>query len=118
MKAKKLYFMDCYLAGRKFHDADEVWNELKVGTILYLEHDWENRHEPNAVAVLYKKVDEEPYLIGYVPKACNEVIARFLEMGWTDIFECRISKIDEEAHPEHQVHLTVKIKKNSKNEGI
>ena len=36
MKAKKLYFMDCYLAGRKFHDADEVWNELKVGTILYL----------------------------------------------------------------------------------
>lgn len=67
---------------------------------------------------LFKKVDEEPYLIGYVPKTCNEVIARFLEMGWTDIFECRISKIDEEAHPEHQVHLTVKIKKNSSNERI
>jgi hypothetical protein len=37
-------------------------------------------------------------------------------MGWTDIFECRISKIDVEAHPEHQVQLTIKIKQNLKNE--
>ena len=25
MEAKKKFFMDCHLAGRKYHDADEVW---------------------------------------------------------------------------------------------
>lgn len=117
MKARKIYFTDCHLAGRQYHDADEVWNELKVGTILQMERDLNNPHDPYAVAVLYKKPEEEePYLIGYIPRNDNETIANFLEMGWTDLFECRICKIDEEAHPEHQVRLTIKIKKNAKNE--
>lgn len=117
MKARKLYFTDCHLAGRKYHDADEVWDELKMGTVLQLERDLDNPHDPYAVAVLYKKENEdEPYIIGYIPRGENETIAGFLEMGWTDIFECRISKIDAEAHPEHQVQLTIKIKQNLKNE--
>ncbi|MBO7559472.1 MAG: HIRAN domain-containing protein [Bacteroidaceae bacterium] len=117
MKAKKLYFMNCHLAGRQYHDADEVWDDLKVGTILQLERDSENRHDPYAVAVNYYKQDEEePYTIGYIPRGENETIANILEMGWTDLFECRISKIDEEAHPEHQVYMTIKIKKNRNNE--
>ena len=54
--------MDCHLAGRKYHDADEVWDKLKVGTLLSLKRDKENQHDANAVAVLYKKEDEvEPY---------------------------------------------------------
>jgi DNA topoisomerase-3 len=36
-----------------------VWDELKVGTVLQLERDFDNRHDPYAVAVLYKKPDEE-----------------------------------------------------------
>jgi hypothetical protein len=32
MIAKKLFFMDCHLAGRKYHEADEVWDDLKVRT--------------------------------------------------------------------------------------
>lgn len=113
MKTRNFYFMDCHLAGRKYHDADEVWDELKVGTVLQLERDFDNRHDPYAIAVLYKKPDEEePYLIGYIPRNDNEKMAGFLEMGWTYLFECRISRIEEEAHPEHQVYLTIKIKKN------
>ena len=49
MVTKKFFFMDCHLAGRKYHDADEVWDELKVGTILRLERDKENRFDPYAV---------------------------------------------------------------------
>ena len=113
MKAKKLYFMDCHLAGRQYHDVDEVWDDMNVGTILQLERDLENRHDPYAVAVLFKKeYEEEPYLLGYIPRGDNRTIANFLEMGWTDIFECRISRINETAHPENQVHLTIKIKRN------
>jgi hypothetical protein len=70
MEAKKLYFMDCHLAGRMYHDADEVWDDLKVGTILKLERDKDNRHDPNAVAVIYEQKDKkgemlDEFLIGY-----------------------------------------------------
>lgn len=115
MIAKKKYFMDCHLAGRKYHDADEVWEELKVGTTLRLELDKDNRHDANAVAVVYERKNDankaqEEFLIGYIPRGENETIANFLEMGWTDIFECRISKLNADAHPESQVYLTIRIK--------
>jgi len=112
METKKLYFMDCHLAGRMYHDADEVWDDLKVGTILKLEREKDNRYDVNAVAVVYEK-DGEAYKIGYIPRGENETLANFLEMGWNNIFECRICKINEEAHPENQVHLTIKIKRNT-----
>ena len=53
MESKKKYFMDCHLAGRKYYDADEVWDKLKVGTLLQLQWDLENRHDADAVAVMY-----------------------------------------------------------------
>ena len=28
MEEKKKYFMDCNLAGRKYHEADEVWDKM------------------------------------------------------------------------------------------
>ena len=118
MVAKKMYFMDCRLAGRKYHDADEVWDELKVGTILKLRRDKENRIDPYAVEVVYERKDkkekvEDEFCIGFIPRDENETIASFLEMGWDNVFECRISKINPDAHPENQVHLTIKIKRNS-----
>lgn len=114
---KKMYFMDCHLAGRKYHDADEVWDELKVGTTLRLERDTDNRYDSNAVAVIFERKDQNgdavnEFLIGYIPRDNNVMIANFLEMGWNNIFECCISKINSDAHPEEQVYLTIKIKRN------
>ena len=111
MVTKKLFFMDCHLAGRKYHDADEVWDDLKVGTVLKLERDKENRFDPYAVMVVYDK-DDEVYLLGYIPRGENETISNLLEMGWTNLFECRINKINPDAHPEEQKHLIVKILRN------
>jgi hypothetical protein len=112
METRKKFFMECYLAGRKYHDADEVWDQLKVGTVLQLVRDLNNRYDVNAVALSFKAEDEEDYLIGYIPQTENEVLALFLEMGWTDMFECRICKIDPEAYSERQIKLTIKVKKN------
>ena len=115
MKAKKLFFKECHLAGRQYHDADEVWEELHVGTLLELRRDLDNRYDKNAVAVIYNHgLDEDTgsndwYLLGYIPSGENEIIAQLLEMGWDDIFECRISKINPETHYENQVRLTIRI---------
>ena len=114
MKAKKLFFKECHLAGRQYWDVDEVWDELHVGTCLELKRDLENRHDMNAVAVVYHTIDEqtgetEEYMLGYIPREENETIAQLLEMGWEDIFECRICKLNPDAHYENQIRLTIKI---------
>ena len=121
MKARKLFFKECHLAGRQYHDADEVWEELHVGTLLELRRDLDNRYDKDAVAVVFvkgvdkKTGEEDAYLLGYSPHGENTEIANLLEMGWTNIFECRISKKDEEAHYENQVRLTIRIKRNPQN---
>ena len=117
MITKKMYFMDCHLAGKMYYEADEVWDLLKVGTELSLERDLENRYDPDAVAVVYYDRDScqqnsPRYVVGYIPRDENTDLAHFLEMGWGEIFECRINRIIQDAHPEHQVHLTIKIKRN------
>ena len=110
MEVKKKYYMNCHLAGVAYHDADEVWDKLKVGTLLRLERDLDNKHDENAVAVMYdSKEDGEAFCIGYIPRGENATIAALLEMGWTDVFECRISMVNQNAHPEAQFHLTIKI---------
>lgn len=117
MKAKKLFFMECHLAGRKFHDVDEVWDELRVGTLLELRRDTDNPYDHKAVAVMYNRpdsLDSEEFLLGYIPADENETISSLLEMGWTDIFECRISRINPEVHYENQIRLTIRIKRNNK----
>ena len=67
-----------------------MWDKLKVGTLLDLERDLDNRHDIDAVAVMYhNSEDGEFYKIGYLPCEDNETIASILEMGWTDIFDHR-----------------------------
>ena len=114
MKPRKLFLMECHIAGRKYHDADEVWDELKVGTQLTLKRDTENRYDPNAVAIVYTKNDEE-YLLGYIPRDENDTLAAFLDMGWDDVFECRLSKVNEAVHYEEQLHATIRIKQHPTN---
>ena len=110
MKATKKYFMDCHLAGRMYHDADEVWDKLKVGTIVKLVREDDNRYDPNAVMVCYNDEEQdEQVCLGYIPRAQNNTIALLMDMGYADIFECRINQVNENAHPEQQVNLTVKI---------
>lgn len=108
MKAHNLFYTDCHLAGLKYHDADLVWEDLKVGQQVRLERELDNPHDPFAVQVIYNK-DGEDYLLGFIPRGTNADLAAFLEMGWTDIFRCVISSINPNTHPEQQVHLSISI---------
>ncbi len=119
MKAKKLYFKQCHLAGRKYYDVDEVWEELKVGTLLTLQRDADNHYDDHAVAVMYNRRDEqtgevEEFHLGYIPRGENEELAPLLEMGWSEIFECRISRINADEADEEQIYLTIRILRNKR----
>lgn len=113
-KSRKKHLMSCHIAGRQFHDADEVWNELKIGTKLHLVADRENRYDKSAIAICYQREGDEVYVLGYIPRTENTKIYTLIDMGWSDIFECRLSKIDQEACYEQQLHITISILRNSK----
>ena len=73
----------------------------------------EDRDDPNSVMVCYNdQENDEQVCLGYIPRSQNNTIALMMDMGYSNIFECRINQIDERAHPEQQVHLVVKIKRN------
>lgn len=110
MKSHQTFFMDCHLAGRKYHDADLVWEYLRVGQQLLLEREMGNPYDANAVQIIFNK-DGEDYLLGYIPRSDNRQLAPFLEMGWEDLFDCRISSLNPDTHPENQVRLTIRIKR-------
>lgn len=115
MKERKKYFQCSHLAGRKYHEADEVWNELHIGTLLRLERELDNRYDKDAVAVMYDSIENgETYILGYIPRNENSTLAIFLEMGWDELFECRISRISPDEHPENQIEMTIKIKRKNK----
>lgn len=110
MKSHQMFYMDCHLAGRKYHDTDLVWDYLRVGTPLRLEREMNNPYDPYAVQVIFNK-DGEDYLLGYIPRGDNRNLAAFLEMGWESLFDCRISRLSPDAHPESQVHLTISVRR-------
>ncbi|MBR3565980.1 MAG: HIRAN domain-containing protein [Paludibacteraceae bacterium] len=112
MQAKKLFFQSSHIAGRKYHDADLVFDQLKVGCQLQLVHDIDNRHDPYAVAIIFKDEEGEDYLLGYLPRGENQQIADFLDMGWEELFDCRLSVKDSECrNPEQQLFVTIRINK-------
>ena len=110
MKTRKKFYLSTHVAGRQYHE-DDVWDKLKVGTELRLVYDADNRHDENAVALVFDDEQDGEFLIGYVPRAHNETIALLLEMGWSDVFECRISGVNEDVHYEQQLKITIKIRR-------
>lgn len=118
MEPKKLFYMECHLAGREYHDADEVWEDLKVGTVLEMRREKDNDYDPQAIAVylvkyIGKHERRDEYKLGYIPSTKNSTLALFYDMGWGDAFECRISQMKPDEHYEQQVRLTIRIKRRT-----
>ena len=101
------HYATFYIAGFTYWDGLEVFDELKIGSKLKLEAEPSNGHDPDAVKILYGET-----MLGYVPRGENEEISRFLQLGYNDLFLVRINRINNEAHTEKQICVTVKINKN------
>ena len=78
--------------------------ELKIGTQLRLVRERENGFDPNAVAIYL-----DDYKLGFVPRSENELIAKFLDLGYSEIFDLRVQRIALDTHPEKQVGVVLFI---------
>lgn len=114
-------YKECHIAGTTFHNLEDVWNELYEGAKLALVREKGNLHDRNAVAVaLADDYDGDPenfdfdYILGYVPRTENTHIAMMLDMGWTETFECELSRIEEDNPRTGKLYMKIYIV--SKNE--
>jgi hypothetical protein len=99
------HFADFHIAGFTYYEGVEVFENLKIGTQLSLKAEPENAFDPNAVAIYYR--DEK---LGFVPRSANELIRKFLNLGYADLFEVKISQVSPEVHPEKQVRVVVRVR--------
>lgn len=114
---KRALYKNCAVAGISFHDIDDIWEELYVGAEIALVRDKKNKHDKNAVAVvLADDYDGNPddfdfdYILGYIPRSENEHIAMMLDMGWSDVFECKISELNEHRPYSDRLHIDIYIR--------
>ncbi|MGP1591532.1 MAG: HIRAN domain-containing protein [Prevotella sp.] len=115
--ADKTLFMECPVAGIAFHDIDEIWDELEVGTKLALVRDKYNQYDKNAIAVAladdYEGVPDEfdfDCILGYIPRDKNQLLALFLDMGWQDMFETKISSLKRYGPYSERIYISIYIK--------
>ena len=99
-RSERVLYKECKIAGIAYHDLEDTWDELYEGARLVLVRDKDNEHDKYAVAVAFADdYDGEPedfdfdYILGYLPRTENKHIATLLDLGWSDVFECELSKI-------------------------
>lgn len=103
---KHLHYSNFDVAGFSYYDGAIVFNELKIGTRLRFVREKQNTHDEDAVAIYYGENQ-----IGYVPRSNNTQIAKFLDLGYEEIFDVRINRISPDAYPEAQIGVIVYIRR-------
>lgn len=106
-KVKKVHLTNFHVAGFGYWDGCEAFKHLKIGTKVKLVREADNRFDPYAVAIYYKD-----YKLGFIPRTNNHDISKFIDMGYENIFEVRITRITPDVHPEQQLEVVVHIKNN------
>ena len=96
----RLLVQSAPLAGFRYHAAEEVWHELRVGDPLRLEREPDNPHDPNAIAVTWRGRK-----LGYVPRRDNATLAWGLDRGAP--LQARISRLAPHPNPARRIEFEV-----------
>ena len=88
------------LAGSQFYAAGPLWNEMKVGDMLTLIREPDNRHDRRAI-----RVEWQGHKLGYLPRAENRAVAAAMDAGERVVG--RISRLRDNADPWKRVEIEV-----------
>ncbi len=101
--AARILVQSSPVAGFQFHEGKRVWDKLKIGDALSLMREPENAHDARAV-----RVEWNGHMLGYVPRAENEAIARQLDSG--NKLEARIVRLTRHRDPWKRIEFEVFLK--------
>jgi len=98
----KILVQSSPLAGFQYHEGKELWPQMQVGDALTLKREPDNKHDRNAV-----RVEWQGHMLGYVPRADNTAVARFLDRGAK--LEARIVRLQDSRNPWERVLFEVYV---------
>jgi hypothetical protein len=98
--ATRILIQSSPLAGFQFHEGKQLWDQLKVGDALVLVREPDNSHDARAV-----RVEWNGHLLGYVPRAENDAVARQLDRG--NKLEARIVRLTRNRDPWKRIEFEV-----------
>jgi hypothetical protein len=75
--AREIMLLECQVAGTSYRNLKPVEPGLSIGASLVLKREPANANDPLAIMVL----DSVGTLLGYVPRAKNEILARLMDAG-------------------------------------
>lgn len=111
MTRDRAYYLDTYIAGRLYGDADLAWPHLEVGQQVILVREADNENDSAAIAVFTEAAGQHLKL-GYIPFRKNQPLALMLDMGWGEAFVATISRLDPSATYDRQIGITIRILRN------
>ena len=88
------------VAGFQFHEGKKLWDQLKVGDSLMLVREPDNPHDARAV-----RIEWNGHMLGYVPRAENDAVARQLDRG--NKLEARIVRLTKHRDPWKRIEFEV-----------
>ncbi|MHB1590014.1 MAG: HIRAN domain-containing protein [Sulfuricella sp.] len=97
---EKILLQSSPLAGFRYYEGKRLWNEMKVGDTLQLVREPDNSYDPKAV-----RVEWQGHKLGYVPRADNEALARFMDRG--SKAEARITRLKKSRNPWQRMEFEV-----------
>ena len=98
--AMRILVQSSPVAGFQFHEGKQVWDQLKVGDALMLVREPGNAHDARAV-----RVEWNGHMLGYVPRAENDALARQLDRG--NRLEARIVRLTKHRDPWKRIEFEV-----------
>jgi hypothetical protein len=91
------------LAGFRYYDAKQVWDDMQVGDALTLVREPHNAYDSNAV-----RVEWRGRKLGYVPHNENRAVSFHMDRGGA--VEARISKLQEHRNPRQRIEFEVLVR--------
>ncbi len=98
---KKIYLLQCFIAGFQYYKGAKHIDSMKVGDILELRREPENEVDGNAIAVIHNSCK-----IGFVPARENKTLSKLIDAEIIPIY-AEISHIKPEAAAWEQVRIAV-----------
>ncbi|EJX02070.1 hypothetical protein EVA_09824, partial [gut metagenome] len=122
---KRYFFKECAIKEWKKHEPEEWWGDIGEGEDLILIRDYNNRRDPHAVAVaFFGDYCDDPedfdfdYIIGYVPKTDNELIAQLLDCGLNNTFIAEVTTKQETGTLDERLRMTIYVQNEEEREII
>jgi hypothetical protein len=91
------------LAGFRYYEAKQVWDDMQVGNALTLVREPHNAYDANAV-----RVEWRGHKLGYVPRSDNRAVALHMDRGGQ--VEARISRLQQHRNPRQRIEFEVIVR--------